>query len=240
MRYVLPIPSALRGRLLDACRLYAHPTAPEPPPTGGFVLLDSGAYALSLRGGQMTPAYLRRLAAHYALHGGANDGPVLAVAPDVYLDPGQSIRQWRDWCAAGGPPVVPVIQCHKTRAVDLHSIATQCAAYGRCPVVCFSNPGLRAVRAAQLPVRAALHLIRQRTGARHIHILGAGWDLADVRGWRAIGGFDSMDSIAYYTAAQQGEPPWDGMTADPTWPDLACRNAAIARAVVGDSAINCK
>lgn len=221
--YVLPVPAELRGAMLAHCRLYAFPVAPEPPPPDGFVILDSGAYGLSVRGGRMDAAYLRRLAAHYAAHGAGAGRPLVGVAPDAFLDPGATLRQWRTW---DGPPVAPVIQFPAMRRMDLYAVRRQAAAYApaRPPVVLVSNPGWRGVEAAAAGLRRALDLTRAVTGCGHIHILGAGWDDADIRAWRGIGGFESMDSIAYYTAAQDGRA-WDGAPAGPDWRDAARRNA---------------
>jgi hypothetical protein len=63
-------------------------------------------------------------------------------------------------------------------------------------------------------------------GRGWVHVLGAGWDAADVAQWRRCGP-DSIDSIAYYTAALQGvcwaAPPVTG-----DWRLLAVINAVAA------------
>ncbi len=57
-----------------------------------------------------------------------------------------------------------------------------------------------------------------------IHILGAGWSPEDISTWREIGP-DSIDSIAYYAAAQNGEA-WGQLGAD--WRETALYNAQLA------------
>lgn len=153
------------------------------------------------------------------------------IAPDVFLDWQRSIHQWRMWHQRGYHPIIPVIQCPAMKTIDAFSVLQQCTAYGKHAVVAFSNPGLRGAEAHQLPLRQILSLIRTTMGAHHIHILGAGWDRSDLQHWKTLGGFDSMDSIAYYTAAETHQL-WDGVLQRPDWTQIALDHAALTAQIV--------
>lgn len=232
MIYVAPIPGPLRGRLLAHSRLYAYPAAPElPPPAGGFVILDSGAFGLSQRGGAnsrspMTKAWMRGLAEHYRAHAGER---VICIAPDVYLDPAATMRNWRWWQDEIGLPVAPVIQFPRVKQLDVYSAVKQAKFYApwRPPFVAISNPGLRAIECRDL-MPTLCRLVRQATGATWLHNLGAGWDAADIHAWRELACFDSIDSIAYYQDAQAGGR-WAGR--GDGWVEIAVLNAEHATAV---------
>ncbi len=230
MIYVTPVPTPLRGRLLDRHRLDAYPSEPElPPPAGGFVILDSGAFGLSQRGGAnsrspMTKAWMRGLAEHYQRYSGEN---VVCIAPDVFLDPAATWRNWRWWQDEIGVPVAPVIKFRQKRRLDVYDAVRQARQYApwRPAFVAISNPGLRAIECRET-MPALCRLVREAAGATWLHNLGAGWDAADVRAWRDLACFDSIDSIAYYTDAQAGRA-WLGAPGA-GWGDTAVANAAWA------------
>lgn len=232
MRYVFPVPRELRGALLSHSRLYAFPVEPEPPPDGGFVILDSGAFGLASAGARMDDAYIARLAAHYARHEGER---VLCVAPDEYPNPARTMRNFVTW---RGVPVVPVLQSSRRGRLDAYAMLRQARLYGQSshkiahyedrPVVAISNPALFA---RDLPARAwqnVCAMIRQHIPDAWIHLLGAGWNVDDIRAWAEMECFDSLDSIAYYIAAQSFEA-WSHMPATPAcWQDVALHNALAA------------
>jgi hypothetical protein len=233
MRYVLPVPRELRGALLAYSRLYAYPVEPEPPPADGFVILDSGAFGLAMAGKHMDDGYISALAAHYERYA-ADD--VLCVAPDEYPNPRKTMENFRSWT---GVSVVPVIQFAKKRCVELHIVLRQAMFYGTyrkrlpryCdrPVVALSNPGLRSHEVAANVWRMVANVIRQFIPNAWLHVLGAGWDAYDIAGWSSLSCFDSIDSIAYYTAAQDGEA-WN-RSARSTWQQIAVHNAAYAQEI---------
>lgn len=39
-------------------------------------------------------------------------------------------------------------------------------------------------------------------GFKHIHVLGGGWSLSDIKIWNNIQHFNTMDSIAYYNNSE--------------------------------------
>ncbi|RMG91195.1 MAG: hypothetical protein D6706_18425 [Chloroflexi bacterium] len=206
-------------------RLYAYPRTPEHIE---FTILDSGAFGLSRAGSRIGVKHMHKLAAYYEQYVGEG---VCCVAPDVYLDPSQTMRNWDWWQKHMGVPVAPVIQFRKERQIDLYVALRQARYYAHWEpdIVFISNPGLRAIESSEIAV--VCRVIRQVTGARWLHNLGAGWDPADIIAWREMGCFDSIDSIAYYTDAQSGWA-WrmDGKRTlcKREWLDIARDNAQVA------------
>ncbi len=205
-------------------------------PPGGFCTLDSGAYGLYQRGGTMDARYILLLANFYRRH---TSEAVFAVAPDEFLNPFVSQQRFIAWQQQYAIPVVPVIQFQKMKRLDLYLLLKQSAFYlryrdalprwqGR-PVVAISNPGLWAHESTMLA--KGIELLRREWGGVWLHNLGAGWSSDDIRRWRDLGCFDSIDSIAYYTSAQQHRR-WShvGESDDPQtrWQTLALHNAQVA------------
>lgn len=203
MIFVCATPVVLRGKLPFASRLYAYPSEPEPPPQSGFTICDSGAYGLSKRNQAIDFAHMKKLNAHYQKYEALDDFPRIAVAPDQYLSPSKTMRNWHQWHDAGFGSIAPVIQCRKEKEIDLNIIQTQINFYAQFqpPFIFFSNPALRGIEAQKNHINIALDMIRAALPKAWIHILGAGWDLDDIAVWRETGP-NSIDTIAYYTAAQ--------------------------------------
>ncbi len=230
MPVVFPVHSHLRGSLLSYPRLYAYPAEPEPP-GDRFTILDSGAYSLSQRGQSMTPGYMQQLAEHYHTHGAGNVFPVLAIAPDVFLNPTQTMKNWSWWQENINQPVVPVLQARKKGVLAGTGLLQQARFYARWrpPVVAISNPGMRALQVDGFGL--VLKMIRNLTSCHWLHNLGAGWDVDDARRWLVMG-FNSVDSIAYYTDAQSGKAWRTTGGTEPSassFVDLALWNAAAVR-----------
>jgi hypothetical protein len=205
-RFVLPVPQWLRGKFLDKTRLYAYPVEPEAACERGFVILDSGAFALSMRGESMTNAYMENLNLHYAKYSSPAFGDVVCTAPDVFLDPKQTMANFAYWRNMDYVHVSPVLQCSKKRKITLYELQKQIDFYARycreLRFIALSNPSLRAVQCDAVAVRELLNMIRCAWDGIWIHNFGAGWDGDDVKRWLAMG-FDSIDSIAYYTDAEK-------------------------------------
>src|SRR5690606_15718880 len=96
-------------------------------------------------------------------------------------------------------PVVPVIQFTKMKHLDIFHARKQAMFYREFgnKIIAVSNPGLRG--SAALPLKILTDELR-KIGYEWIHNLGAGWNYNDCRDWRKLG-FDSIDSISYYTDA---------------------------------------
>jgi len=157
------------------------------------------------------------------------------IAPDVFLDPVQTMLNWEWWQATLDMPVpiVPVVQFPKRKRIDVYSAMRQAQFYApfKPEMVAISNPSLTA--AESIGIETVCAMVREVTGARWLHNLGAGWSPKDVADWRGLGCFDSIDSGAYYTDAQGG---WrwrrDGKReragGDVGWRELAVENARAA------------
>ena len=229
--YVAAMPPQLRGRMGGRSRLYAFPTVPELPVADEFVILDSGAYGLSKQGRKIEKKHMEKLAAHYVEYGAGNDVPVVGIAPDAYPFPRLTMKNWAYWHEQGYPPVAPVIQFEHGR-VDWLAIQKQAKFYAKwqTPFVCVSNPGLRGIVAKKRGMARAIAEVRRIMKPWWVHVLGAGWDVEDARMWASIEGVDSFDSVAYYTAAQDGEV-WGERGEH--WTDTAVFNLEAAQRRMG-------
>jgi hypothetical protein len=241
MIYVCPVFPGESGQLAAFNRLYAFPRKPDPAPSDGFCILDSGAYGLHQQGMVMDKIYVHKLASFYRSRVSEN---VFAIAPDEFLNPTVSKQRFANWQDRYGIPVVPVIQFKRIKRLDLYAMLQQSAFYlgyrdviptwqGR-PFIAISNPGLRAFDCKSLA--EGIKVLRRDWGDVWLHNLGAGWSPEDIRRWRDLDCFDSMDSIAYYTDALRGLR-WShtGIAADPDspFPELALHNAQIALLILG-------
>ena len=200
MIYVYPTPGWLRGRLLHLPRLYAFPTTPEPVGDAPLVILDSGAFGLSKSGRRMDSEYFSALAAHYRLYPG-----MVHVAPDVYLNPHQTMRNWSLWQEQyPDVEVAPVIQFRSRSRLSAGVVVKQARFYAAWSPkwVAVSNPDTNIMSIDEW--RVICTIIRRILGDIWLHCLGAGWDTHQVEAWHQSGLFDSMDSIAYYTDAEAG------------------------------------
>ena len=197
-KYVFPVPPFLRGKLLHYPRLYAYPTVPEKT-NGTFIILDSGAFALAKQGRQITKKYMEQLNKHYTRYDTSDCFPSLAIAPDMYLQPDVSLRNYVYWVKKKYAPVVPVIQFGTKHRVPLQDVRYQMAVYKGKKIICVSNPALRAKLAKASGIEDVFKMLKKDYNVSWIHVLGAGWDKQDIFDWAQIQGFDSMDSIAYYS-----------------------------------------
>jgi len=234
MRFICPAYDRMPVEMLAHSRLYAFPRKPEPPAADGLVLLDSGAYGLAQHGAAIGLRHMARLAEHYQPY--AREDGYRCIAPDVYLNPGQTMDNWRWWREQYELPVAPVIQFPKARRLDLWTTRKQAQFYARWEptFVAVSNPGLRALEAREAPV--VCRMVREITGATWLHNLGAGWDPDDLARWRDLDCFDSVDSVAYYTDAREGWQWTHGgrLFSDAPWREIAAANAAVAVQIAGE------
>lgn len=200
-----------RGLFDDKPRLYAYPSIPVLPTKDEFIIIDSGAYALSQKGKEIDATYMFKLSGFYKKYGASNVFPILGIAPDKFLDPYKSMANYNFWQQYIGLPIVPVIQFTKAKKIDLYSALKQVDFYlnfknknemypRRPKIFAISNPSLTAKESKQI-----VYLIEymRKQGIEWIHNLGAGWNTNDCKDWHKIG-FDSIDSISYYTDAERG------------------------------------
>lgn len=201
MQYVFPHCSAKENeikKIQGISRLFAYPAKPHFENNGQIVILDSGAYGLSLQGKSINEKYMKKLSEHYQKFRQKN---TLCIAPDVYLNPCQSMMNMRTWNKRGYfKDVTAVLQCEKERFVDLPSLLYQAKFYkAYSSTICFSNPNLNGEQALYFKDELEeLFKYCKSLGFIWIHNLGAGWDVEDIKKWKTIKYLDSMDSIAYY------------------------------------------
>lgn len=202
-RYVLPIPFNLRGKLLDYNRLYAYPTTPESAEEDQLIILDSGAFSLSQKGKSIDKRHMALLNDYYFYNSNNN---TRCVAPDVFMNPIETIENWEHWQAQGYYEVCPVLQ--STEKYQVKEMEWQVEYYEqfKCDFWFFSNPSMTGKHAqAQYRTIKKITDLARRSGAKWIHNLGAGWNLKDISDWWNLRCFDSMDSIAYYTSVANKE-----------------------------------
>lgn len=180
-------------------RLYAFPVVPDLA-GDNMVILDSGAFALSKSKKQMDADYIDALAAHYRKF--LTRKNVYAVAPDVFKNPAQSLKQYRDFISRHDVLVAPVLQFPGS-AIDLFNVKKQVQAYGglsKSGLVCISNNKFCPLKQHK-ELSYITDLVRQAFGSVWVHVLGAGYSHNNVKDWLKTG-VNSIDSISYYTDAQ--------------------------------------
>lgn len=186
-------------RLPELNRMYAFPSLPEPPPSDGFVILDSGSRELHSRGKGISVSHMHKLASHYKKNAGER---VYCVAPDVPIDQMQSMSNFAWWSEIYPTiTVCPVVQFG--RGADVFDVLSQCEIYGSQKFILVENPKLRADEAEQM--QWICQVLREQMGANWIHGLNVGFDPSDIRGWADRGCFDSISSRAFYDSAKRGE-----------------------------------
>lgn len=182
-------------------RLFAYPKAPHFENEGKIVILDSGAFGLSLQGRRITKTHMEKLDKHYRQYAKEN---TLCIAPDEFLNPMQSMWNIRTWFKNNYyPHIAAVIQPSQMRKIDLNSLKYQADYYSNfTDKFCFSNNGLTGKMAQAFRLEELFKYMKEELKIKWIHVLGAGWNLEDIRDWIEIKYFDSMDSIAYYRCNQ--------------------------------------
>lgn len=181
-------------------KLFAFPKIPKSH--SKLSILDSGAFGLSQKWKEIDAQHMRLLAAHYRKYCG--DG-IYGIAPDKFLDPKQTMKNFEYWMRKHKVRVAPVIQCTHKKQVNIYEVMKQISFYKPHgpEFVCFSNPGLQFRESAQ-QIKEAIEVLRKELPEAWVHVLGAGWNFEDVKDWLTLSGADSIDSIAYHTSASVG------------------------------------
>ncbi len=207
--FVCAMPHHLRGKLLDLPRLYAFPAEPElPPPADGFIILDSGAFAAG--GKALGKTHAERLYMHYRKFAAER---VVCIMPDTLFDYQQTLKMWRWWLRTyPDVRVAPVVQCERRGDAGVYSTMQSMAEFGKHvdkwprlfgrPFIAWSNSFMLGLDALERGVKTSITIVRRYAPGAWIHVLGAGWDVADMRAWLVEIGADSVDTIAYYTGQE--------------------------------------
>lgn len=176
-------------------RLYAYPAIPKFK-NNSLTILDSGAFGLSQSGGKMTSEYLRRLSDHYRAFSREN---VLCVAPDVALNPMDSMQNFKKWHKKGYfEKIVPVLHSPSKYSFDEATLMFQAEFYRRfTDVIFWGSPKASADFALGLHYDRIFEKLKAM-GFKWIHKLGVGWNLQEIEFWKNMPFLDSFDSISYY------------------------------------------
>lgn len=167
------------------------------------IILDSGAFALSQTKRAIDTAYINALEQYYFYNA---DERCICVAPDVFLNPVQSMYNFRKWQSMSSIKVAAVLQAERKGNININNLMKQAEFYRKyTDTIFFSNPALTAETAKNLKIQKLFKFMKQELEVKWIHNLGAGWNLTDIQNWKNIGYFDSMDSIAYYTTTDISE-----------------------------------
>jgi len=179
-------------------RLYAYPGIPRFENNADITILDSGAYGLSKSGGRITPYYMEKLSHHYETYYRDN---VYCVAPDVYLDWYNSVKNFKKWRSLGlFENIIPILQAEKEHEVNLDQLKKQADYYAKySDVIFYSNPALTGRSAKAKGIEKLFEYMKNELGIKWTHCLGAGWNLDDISVWTGMRHLDSFDSIAYYS-----------------------------------------
>jgi len=224
----------LAPQLNEFNRLYAFPTVPDLDGQHK-IILDSGAFGLSKSGRKMDAQYLNDLALHYQKYGQQKN--VFCIAPDVFKNSHQSIRQYKDFTQRyPNIKVVPVLQ-FQTKNIDLFNAKKQIDEYSRLSnsgMICVSNNKFNPVKQFD-ELQYIVKKIRHKFKHVWIHVLGAGYSHNNVKDWLKTG-VDSIDSISYYTDAQ-AKLQWlrDSYQTHPSpleFKQLALHNAEVANEIL--------
>lgn len=185
------------SKIQGISRLFAYPKTPHYKNNGKKVIMDSGAFGLSLQGRKINKNHMIKLDKHYRDNVREN---TLCIAPDEYLNPMQSMMNIRKWFANDYyPHVSAVIQANQEKIIDINNLKFQAHYYSSfTDEICFSNNSLTSEMAKMYKLEELFRYMKKELKVKWIHILGAGWDLEDIKGWLDIGYYDSLDSIAYY------------------------------------------
>lgn len=215
--------------LLRFNRLYAFPTVPILD-AKHKIILDSGAFGLSKSGGKMDANYMLKLAEHYKKYG--NQSNVFCISPDVFKNPAQSIKQYKEFIHKYSIKIVPVLQ-FKSKEIDLFNIKKQIDEYSHLSnskMICISNNKFNPVKQSR-ELKYIVEKIRLKFDDIWIHVLGAGYSHNNVKDWMKLG-VNSIDSISYYTDAQHGlawkKDSYQTETSEIDFVRLALHNANMA------------
>ena len=185
-------------KISDCGRLFAYPAKPVSQDCK-VTILDSGAFGFFEAGKRPGNEYFKKLSDHYERYA---DEKTICVAPDVVCDPMETMMRFDRWHRMGlYQGISPVIQPDNAHSINIELYKYQINFYTTrfgIKTLLFSN-WVSADIAIGLGIQQIITFARTR-GVEYIHMLGAGWNIDDVRMWNTIDGITSCDTIAYYTS----------------------------------------
>lgn len=204
MIYVFPHYNPAEEHLKDknVGRLFAYPSIPINIDNKNIVILDSGGYGMSQAGKKISLNYMKKLSRHYEKY---NRDNVICVAPDEWMNAGQTILYLKKWHNNNlFKSVVPVLQDERKGVVNVENMMRQAEFYRKfSDKIMYSNNGIYGNSHMATKVNKVVKHLKEKLGYKYIHLLGAGWNLEDVRAWAKSEWIDSIDSIAYYTSSKE-------------------------------------
>lgn len=178
----------------------------KPRLTGKCRVLSSGTWGLaSLGKGNYGVRGWNDLYNYYIKYAGIGT-PGWRMMPDEYLHPYKTMKNFKEWYERfPDMPVIPIIQFSKKKHCDIYLARKQIQFYWQYNPdrICISNPGFRCDEWLT-ELSFVSEMCKDMLGGPWIHVLGAGWDMFDITQYLKIDTIDSIDSIAYYTAARDG------------------------------------
>ena len=183
-------------------RLYAYPSMPsfKYKDDNTLVILDSGAFGLSQLNKKMNKDYFIALSKYYQKHSKAHKR-MLFIAPDVFKNPFETMRNLKIWRGLNlFENITPVLQNSQMKIIDKDELKYQIDFYTKLnyKTLAYSIYSADGMLHKQQNIEEVFFYAR-KMGVEYIHCLGAGWSLEDIAIWQSIDGFNSFDSIAYYT-----------------------------------------
>lgn len=180
-------------------RLFAFPVIPTFK-NEALVILDSGAFGLSMQRKKMNKKYFIELSNYYEKYYKVYNR-LLCIAPDVFKNPIQSMENIKIWRALKlFENITPVLQNSKPLVIDKDELKYQVDFYTKLnyKTLAYSIHNANGMLHKQQHIEEIFFYAKEK-GVEHIHCLGAGWSLEDIAVWQSIDGFNTFDSIAYYT-----------------------------------------
>lgn len=197
MIFVFPNNKKYQKDLEGENRLFAYPSIPIK--SDKLTILDSGAFGLSVKNKKMSSRHKEQLNEHYKKYYEEN---VMCAAPDEFLNPAQSMYNFKEWINKGYfEKISPVLQAKNKKILDLKDLLEQVKfyyEYTKTDKWFFSNPGLTAEMAEEQKLDKFIIFIKQKFNIKRIHNLGAGWSIEDIKKYKNMNCFDSIDSISWY------------------------------------------
>lgn len=186
-------------RIKGISRLFAYPGKPHYENEGKVVILDSGAHGLSISGGRINIKYMRELSRHYKKYSKEIERTI-CIAPDIKLDPLGSMWNLKKWHDNNlYPHVTAVIQRESKMDMDISKFKSQVDFYSNfTDSIAFACTGLKGYMARGCNLQGLFRYAKEEKGIKYIHVLGAGWDIKDIKDWKEIKYYDSIDSTMYY------------------------------------------
>lgn len=202
-RFVCPIPSFLRGELLEYNRLYAYPVIPEPIDKSEFQILDSGGYSLWKQNRLMSKNYIDDLAVHYKKYKVLDN--IFCASPDKSQDAKATIKNTKYYLSKYENNICPIIHFPDYR-FDIGLLNYQISAYkelfNECRFVFWGGTMAHTSKMLNISLKYKLNLLRDKLNVEWVHFLGAGWGKLEVSKLAEFDRYISFDTLAYYNSAK--------------------------------------